>query len=494
MKLPVYLVLFGIILTGAIAASFVIGPYPQKVDEKPNFLFIFSDDQRYDLIGALGHPEVRTPNLDRLVEQGSTFTHAYNMGAWNGAVCVASRAMMISGLSVWDAQQQEGSFQQMADEGLFWPQLLKKTGYDTYMTGKWHIKASAESIFQNVVNVRPGMPNQTPKGYDRPKSETDTTWQPWDKNFEGFWKGGKHWSEVLADDALGFFEKAAKSESPFMMYLAFNAPHDPRQAPKEYVDMYPVESIALPTSHMDMYPYKDGIGLSEKLRDEALAPFPRTAYAVRKNIQEYYAIISHMDAQIGKILNGLEATGKMDNTYIIFTSDHGLAVGHHGLMGKQNMFDHSVRAPLTIVGPGIPKSKKYKQQVYLQDVSATMLDLAGVEKPKGTVFHSLMPYIKDDANSAYPVIYSCYLDLQRMVRTDKHKLIVYPKLNKLLLFDMEKDPEELRDRSDDPAYQSVKKELMVLLLQQQSDLNDPLGKIDFSSYQSSISNLVSKDN
>lgn len=472
------IILFGIalLISGTSQAQ-------KATEEKPNFLFIFSDDQRFDLIGALGQHEVYTPNLDRLVNEGATFTHAYNMGAWNGAVCVASRAMMISGLSVWDAHRQESDFQNRADQKQFWPQLLEKAGYETYMTGKWHVKANAESIFQNVVHVRPGMPNQTPEGYDRPKSEADTLWQPWDTKFEGFWQGGKHWSEVLADDALGFLDKAGKSESPFMMYLAFNAPHDPRQAPKEFVDMYPVESIALPPSHMDMYPYKDSIGLSEKLRDEALAPFPRTAYAVRKNIQEYYAIITHMDAQIGKILDALEATGKKNNTYILFTSDHGLAVGHHGLMGKQNMFDHSVRAPLTIVGPGIPKDKKFNQQVYLQDVSATMLDLAGVEKPKTTVFHSLIPYINDNAESAYPNIYSSYLNLQRMVRTDTHKLIVYPKLNKILLFDMEKDPEELRDRSDDPAYQRVKSELMALLLQQQSELNDPLGKIDFSSYR-----------
>nr|MBI1231794.1 sulfatase-like hydrolase/transferase [Cytophagales bacterium] len=462
-------------------------------EQKPNFLFIFSDDQRYDLIGALGQHEVHTPNLDRLVNEGATFTHAYNMGAWNGAVCIASRAMMISGLSVWDAQGQEGDFQIRADQKKFWPQLLEKAGYETYMTGKWHVKAKAESIFQNVVHVRPGMPNQTPEGYNRPKSESDTLWQPWDTKFEGFWQGGKHWSEVLADDAKGFLEQASKSESPFMMYLAFNAPHDPRQAPKEFVDMYPVESIALPPSHMDMYPYKDSIGLSEKLRDEALAPFPRTAYSVRKNIQEYYAIISHMDAQIGKIFDALEATGKRDNTYIIFTSDHGLAVGHHGLMGKQNMFDHSVRPPLLISGPGIPKGQKLSQQVYLQDVSATMLDLAGVEKPKEMVFNSVMPYIREGSESAYPVIYSCYLNLQRMVRTDTHKLIVYPKLNKLLLFDMEKDPDELRDRSEDPAYQRVKQELIALLLQRQAELNDPLGKIDFSVYQNS-GNLVSHDN
>lgn len=460
-----------------LGVTLLISGYAQAqraTKEKPNFVFIFSDDHRYDLINALGNTQVITPNLDRLVNGGSTFTNAYNMGAWNGAVCVASRAMMISGLSVWDAHDQEKEFQQMADEGQFWPQLLEKSGYETYMSGKWHVKADAESIFQNVIHVRPGMPNQTPEGYDRPKSRADTTWQPWDKSFEGFWRGGKQRSEVLADDALGFLNKATKSDSPFMMYLAFNAPHDPRQAPKEYVDMYPVDGIALPPSHMDMYPFKDSVGLSEDLRDEALAPFPRTAYAVRKNIQEYYAIISHMDAQIGKILDALEETGKINNTYIIFTSDHGLAIGHHGLMGKQNMFDHSIRTPLTIVGPGVPKNKKYKQQVYLQDVSATIMDLAGVEKPKTTFFNSLMPYVRTSVNSSYPAIYSCYLDLQRMVRTDKYKLIVYPKLDKILLFDLEKDPYELNDISSNLNYSEIKEDLFRQLLLLQKEFNDSL--------------------
>jgi arylsulfatase A-like enzyme len=463
-----------ILLIGALLLTSNRLDAQQNKGEKPNFLFIFSDDQRYDLIAALGHPEVKTPNLDRLVNGGSTFTHSFNMGAWNGAVCVASRAMMISGLSVWHAQQQEDDFQNRADLKQFWPQLLEKAGYDTYMTGKWHVEADAESIFQQVVNVRPGMPNQTLEGYARPKNETDTIWQPWDKSFGGFWKGGKHWSEVLAEDALNFLEKAKKTNDPFMMYLAFNAPHDPRQAPKEYVDLYPVESISLPPSYMEFYPYKDSIGLSEELRDEALAPFPRTAYAVRKNIQEYYAIITHMDAQIGKILDALDASGKRDNTYIIFTSDHGLAVGHHGLMGKQNMFDHSIRTPLVIVGPEIPKSGKYSQQVYLQDVTATMLDLAGVEKPDNTIFNSLMPYIKGKTESVYPAIYSCYLDLQRMVRTDRFKLIVYPKLNKILMFDLEIDPHELKDVSQNPTYSQVKADLFGQLLQLQKEYNDSL--------------------
>ena len=126
------------------------------------------------------------------------------------------------------------------------------------------------------------------------------------------------------------------------MYIAFNAPHDPRQAPKKYVDMYPTDKIKIPKSFLKEHPLKEEIGSGKGLRDEKLAPFPRTKHAVQVNRREYYAIITHMDFQIGRILDHLDKTGQADNTYIFFTADHGLSVGHHGLLGKQNLYDHSV--------------------------------------------------------------------------------------------------------------------------------------------------------
>src|SRR5690606_9232373 len=140
-----------------------------------------------------------------------------------------------------------------------------------------------------------------------------------------------------------------------------------------------------------------------------------------KHIQEYYAIITHLDAQIGRILDALRASGKMENTYIFFTADHGLAVGHHGLLGKQNLFDHSVRPPLIVYGPDIPKAAKRDQQVYLQDIMATTLELAGLQKPSTVFFNSLLPAIRNkNAVGPYSEIYGCYMDLQRMVRTDRY--------------------------------------------------------------------------
>ncbi len=132
--------------------------------EKPNVMFIFADDQTFESIGVYGLTEVKTPNLDRLVERGVSFTHAYNMGAWGGAVCVASRAMLNSGAFVNRAQETIKTNSQ-------WSEMMKGAGYTTYMTGKWHVPG--EPRFDVVKDVRPGMPNQTPQGYNRPKDEQD---------------------------------------------------------------------------------------------------------------------------------------------------------------------------------------------------------------------------------------------------------------------------------------------------------------------------------
>ncbi|WP_414617876.1 sulfatase-like hydrolase/transferase [Dyadobacter sp. 32] len=449
-------------------------PKPEK-RSKPNIILIFTDDQRYNTIHALGNSQVITPNLDGLVQDGTTFTHTFNMGAWHGAVCVASRAMLLTGMSVWNAKKQEANYASLVAANGFWPQQLKQAGYETYMTGKWHVATDARKLFDHASHIRPGMPNQTPQGYNRPLSRLDTTWQPWKEEYGGFWKGGKHWSEVLADDAVGYIEDASKKETPFFMYLAYNAPHDPRQAPKRWLDKYPVDQIKLPVSYLDDYPFKTEMGCGTDLRDEQLAPFPRTPYAVRKSIQEYYASISYMDEQVGRVLDALRESGKLDNTFILFTSDHGLSVGHHGLMGKQSMFDHSMRPPLIISGPGIPKGAKRDQNVYLQDAMATAYELAGIHKPEHVFFNSLMPIIRDAKRaSSYRSIYGCYMHTQRMVRTDRYKMIIYPAANKILLFDLQRDPEEMNDIFARSSSKNILKDLKIRMLEQQKILHDEL--------------------
>ncbi|NPA37653.1 MAG: sulfatase-like hydrolase/transferase [Chlorobi bacterium] len=443
--------------------------------EKPNIIFIFADDQCYNTINALGNKEVITPNLDKLVADGVTFTHTFNMGGWNGAVCVASRTMMNTGRFLWRAKAQVPHLDSLAANNMMWGNLMQKAGYDTYMTGKWHIDTKPQNCYNHVVHERPGMPNQTPQGYNRPLSPSDTTWRPWDKKFGGYWKGGKHWSEVLKEDAVAFIDSASKKDKPFFMYLAFNAPHDPRQSPKKFVDMYPLENISVPKTFLPEYPYKEEMGAGKGLRDEKLAPFPRTEYAVKVNRQEYYAIITHMDYQIGQILDALKKSGKLDNTYIFFGADHGLACGNHGLMGKQNMFDHSMRPPMIVIGPDLPKNKKIDADVYLQDIMATALDIAGIDKPSYVEFHSLLPLAKGlQTKSNYNAIYGAYINFQRMIRKDGYKLIVYPRADKVLLFDLNKDPLEMNDISEKPENATKVKELFADLLQLQKEMNDTL--------------------
>jgi arylsulfatase A-like enzyme len=323
------------------------------------------------------------------------------------------------------------------------------------------------------------MPNQTPEGYDRPKSEEHYAegWKPWDTEYGGYWKGGKHWSEVLGDDGVAFIEEAADRDEPFFMYLAFNAPHDPRQSPKEYVDQYPLESVAVPETFLPEYPHRDDIGCSAGLRDEALAPFPRTEYAVKVNRQEYYAIITHMDAQVGRILDALEASGRADNTYVLFSADHGLAVGEHGLVGKQNMFEHSTCSPLIIAGPGIPEGETLDTPIYIQDVMPTTLELAGAPIPDYVEFRSVLPLIRGEVRRTHRAIYAGYIQLQRMVRKGDYKLIWYPTIDKKLLFDLARDPGEMHDLSEDPACAQVLQELTQELRRLQRELDDPLTPI-----------------
>ncbi len=442
-------------------------------NSKPNILFLFSDDQSYETTGYRGMTQVQTPHLDELAQRSLSFNHAYNQGSWSGAVCVASRTMLNTGRFVWHANDVYKTAEKERAAGRFWAEHLKKAGYKTYMTGKWHVPANAAKAFDVTGHVRGGMPKQTPQGYDRPKSPEDKQWQPWDKKFGGFWEGGKHWSEVVGDEAVGFLQQAAKEDDPFFMYIAFNAPHDPRQSPKEFVDMYPADEIEVPEDFLPQYPECKEIGCAPSLRDEHLAPFPRTKYSVQVNRQEYYAIITHMDQQIGRILEALQQSGKADNTYVFFTSDHGLACGHHGLMGKQNSYDHSIRVPLLVSGPSI-KPGENDAAVYLQDIMPTTLELAGIDKPEHVEFVSLLPLIRGEKDQSYDAIYNCYLNVQRSITDDGFKLMVYPKAKKVKLFDLKNDPQEMKNLAGDSAYAEKKQQLFATLEQWQANVGDPL--------------------
>jgi len=429
------------------------------VAKKPNLLFIFADDMSYEAIGSLGLTGVETPNLDRLFATGTQFTHAYNSGGWNGAICVASRNMMMTGRHLWYAQREE---KEMGKRRL-WPQLMSDAGYTTYMTGKWHVKMKAETLFDHVGDVRPGMPNQVKAGYNRPVKGKADPWNPADRGNGGFWKGGKHWSEVEADTAIRFLGMAQKDENPFFIYLSFNAPHDPRQAPQEYLDRYPLETIKTPVNFLEAYPHRQIMKAPHGLRDEKLAPMPRTEFAVKTARREYFALITHLDAQIGRVLQALEESGQRENTYIVFTADHGLSCGHHGLLGKQNMYDHSIRVPYVVAGPGVEAGKRLAAPIYIQDTVPTAIEMAGAPIPEYIQYQSYRP-ILEGRPAGREQIYSAYLkDAQRALSKDGYKLILYPGGSIARLFNLETDPFEKDDLLAKGLEKAKARELLAAL-------------------------------
>lgn len=451
----------------------------RQSETRPNVLFLFADDQCFETIQALGLTDVDTPNLNRLARRGTTFTRAYNMGSWSGAVCVASRTMLVTGRSIWDANRVYNSTDKEREAGVLWPQLMSKAGYRTYFTGKWHIQTDAKKCFDVTRNIRGGMPSTVPFSYDRPQVGVADSWSPFDKSIGGFWEGGKHWSEVVADDAVDYLKDANSANKPFFMYIAFNAPHDPRQSPKEFIERYPLERIQVPKNFLPEYPYKDAIGCSHSLRDEKLGPMPRTEHSVKVHRQEYYALITHLDTQIGRILDELENSKQIDNTVIFFTADHGLALGHHGLFGKQNLYEHSTRVPFLVAGPGMPQNASRSQPIYLQDAMATSLELARADIPSHVYFQNILPLLHDSAApSKHAATYGAYLELQRSVTEEDWKLIVYPKANKLRLYHLAKDPLEMKDLADAPEHADRLRSLIKTLQVRQRELGD---KLDLSS-------------
>ena len=252
---------------------------------------------------------------------------------------------------------------------------------------------------------------------------------------------------------------------------AFTAPHDPRQSPQSYVDKYPAEKMKLSASFRAMPLIDSG---DYNIRDEALMSFPRTEQQTKRFIGEYYAMIEHLDHQIGRILDKLETSPFAKNTYIIFTSDHGLAVGKHGLAGKQSVYDHSIRAPFIMVGKDIPANTKAKGMFYLNSIFATTAELAGIKVPKSVQGPSIMPIVRGEKDVLNNYIYGSYRHFQRMARSDHYKLVYYPLLKKTVLFDLKNDPGEMTDISNMPGSDKIIKHLNTKLDELKIMVGDPL--------------------
>ena len=196
-----------------------------------------------------------------------------------------------------------------------------------------------------------------------------------------------------------------------------------------------------------------------------------------------------MDEQIGRILDALDNTGQTESTYIVFTADHGLAVGHHGFMGKQNLYEHSTQVPFLISGPKIKQNHIIDEPIYLQDVMPTSLELAGLEVPKSIEFKSLLPLLNESRSKHYSSIYGGFKGIQRSITKDNWKLIYYTYANKYRLYNLKVDPLEMQDQSSNPSEINRLKKMKKELIELSRNLNDPL---DYNAPQESWSKISKK--
>lgn len=386
---------------------------PAAEPPRPNVLLLMADDWRADCLGVLGHPTVKTPNLDALAARGMLFENAYCLGSNSGAVCRPSRNMFLSGKTYFrwrgpDARAEASSF----------PAVLKTAGYETWHCGKrgnTAVPIQAQFEHNNYIN----------------EDQARKSGQP---------------GREITEQALAFLDKR-DAKRPFFMYLGYETPHDPRVPTTEDAEYYARQSIPLPKNFLPQHPFNNG---EMTVRDEQLLPWPRTEAALRDELRAYYGAMTGLDREIGRLLADLAQRGQLDNTIVIFSSDHGLSMGSHGLLGKQNLYEHGMRVPLIFAGPKIPAGKT-PALAYLIDLLPTVCDLTGVKIPADLDGADLTPVIEGKEKKVRDTLFTAYRDVQRAVRDERYKLIVYPQINRVQLFDLQEDPDELKDLSNDAA-------------------------------------------
>lgn len=435
---------------------------------RPNVLLVIADDHRADAIAALGHATVSTPVLDGLVRRGTAFTRATIAGSLMPAVCAPSRACLLTGRGLFRADAnptlERGPHYEVRipADACTLPERFRAEGYETFFTGKWHndLPALVRSFEQGANIFHGGMCDHTAVPV-RSLEEIRRGAAP---------RVGPGFSTELFCGAAETFVRTRPPGRPFFACIALTSPHDPRTPPAEFRAQYDAAKIPLPKNFRPDHAFDNGeLGI----RDELLAPRPLTPAVVREHLADYYGMISHHDACIGRVLDALRATGAADNTIVVYLSDHGLALGSHGLLGKQNLYEHSVRVPFILAGPGVPAARRCDGLVCAHDLYATLCALTGVTAPAGIDSRSLVPALIG-GDGGREAVYSAYMDCQRMVTDGRWKLIVYRVggTERSQLFDLVADPDELNDLAASAAHRGQISRLRERLIRWQAAAGD----------------------
>ncbi len=450
--------------------------------QRPNILLITADDHRHDAMGAANapttDPTVQTPVLDNLIARGVHFRQNHHLGGMSGAVCVPTRACLHTGAGVFHAMVgNEDSTRTIRPALPTLGETLRQHGYDTFATGKWHNdKAAFARSFGDGANIFFGGMSD----HDAvPLHDFDPTGEYAD---EAQYIGDGFSTELFTEAAVDFLNgRNKRDEQPFFLYLAYTAPHDPRTPPPEYAALYDADKIELPPNFRPAHPFDNG---ELHNRDEDLAPHPRPPAVVRQHIADYYGMISHMDAAIGRVLETLEANGLADNTIVVYTADHGLAVGRHGLIGKQNLYDHSIRPPLILHAPGLPGGRTIDALTHTFDLYPTLCELADVPTPQTVESRSLLPLARGEAEQTRDAVCTVYKRIMRSISDGEWKLIRYyrdPSARSdrvgneyLQLFHLADDPWELHNLADEAEQQPRLQAMVMQLDAWMRSVDDPL--------------------
>ncbi len=456
----------------------------QKEQKPPNFLFVLVDDQSpFDLQQYDAKSILETPNIDKLAEGGMVFESARHMGSWSGAVCTPSRHMIMSGRKVWDLPSYGKQFDNPSCPDSLELQTIgavfNRAGYSTMRTckkGNSYQAANKQFIVLHEASKRGGT------------EETGSAW---------------HGLQVL--DYLKTREET-EDENPFFIFFGFSHPHDVRDGTPELLAKYGAvnhrDTTSFPTSnpkqpglqenYLPKHPFFHG---HPGLRDEERVSGVwkrRDTLTIRNELGREYACSENIDIQLGKVLNKLEGMGELDNTYIFYTSDHGIAIGRHGLMGKQNLYEHTWRVPFIVNGPGIKAGTRVEGNIYLVDILPTLCDLAGIQIPETVNSLSFEPVLKGEKESIREVMYGVYSGGtkpgMRCVKKGDWKLIKYDMMDGAVretqLFNLAENPHEYlpehgksgeleTNLANNPKYANKLAEMEDLLLEQMKKNNDP---------------------
>ena len=485
MRMPAAAVILATLLG---ACTTVEGREPRTAKERPNIVFLFSDDHAAHAISAYhqylryGVKLPKTPNLDRLAANGMLFVNSFV----TNSICGPARATVLTG-QYGHLNGVMTNDDSIHSTEITFPKLLHESGYETSLFGKWHLKTKPEGFDRYEI-----LAGQGP--YYNPVLHTGDD----SVRYTGYTL------DVVTDRAFKWLRSDRDKSKPFMMMLAFNAPHRWWDPGPDQLAKYRDTTFATPSTFMD-----NGSGRSEVSRDPemkiALDLVPRdlkieepnnltpdqlalwrkgyaeenaklraagltgealARWKYQRFIADYMRVVSALDDQVGSVLAELDREGLSENTIVVYSSDQGFFLGDHGWFDKRWMYEESLRTPLIIKWPGVTRRGSTNRDLVMNlDLAETFLDAAGVKAPAAMQGKSLVPLLRGERPATWrDAIYYQYFEYpgwhavrrQYGVRTQRYKLIHYYEVNQWEMFDLQKDPDELKSVYADPVYANTR--------------------------------------